>query len=191
MAKIDITKIEGYAGMTPEQKIAALEAFEFEDNSSELERYKNALTKANSEAAEWKRKHNDKLSEEEQQKQASEEELTALRNTVAALQKERTVAENKAHYLSLGYDDALASDTAKAMADGDTAKIFANHAKFLETHNAKLKAELLKTTPKPPAGEGGNAGRDYQKDIDTALSGGDFTTAATLIRQQAEQSKGD
>ena len=87
MAKIDITKIEGYAGMTPEQKIAALEAFEFEDNSSELERYKNALTKANSEAAEWKRKHNDKLSEEEQQKQASEEELTALRNTVAALQK--------------------------------------------------------------------------------------------------------
>lgn len=191
MAKIDITKIEGYAGMTPEQKIAALEAFELEDNSSELERYKNALTKANSEAAEWKRKHNDKLSEEEQQKQASEEELTALRNTVAALQKERTVAENKANYLSLGYDDALASDTAKAMADGDTAKIFANHAKFLETHNAKLKAELLKTTPKPPAGEGGNAGRDYQKDIDTALSGGDFTTAATLIRQQAEQSKGD
>ena len=31
MAKIDISKIDGYADMTPEQKIAALEAFEIED----------------------------------------------------------------------------------------------------------------------------------------------------------------
>lgn len=31
MAKIDISKIDGYADMTPEQKIAALEAFETED----------------------------------------------------------------------------------------------------------------------------------------------------------------
>ena len=31
MAKIDISKIDGYADMTTEQKIAALEAFETED----------------------------------------------------------------------------------------------------------------------------------------------------------------
>lgn len=58
MAKIDTSKIEGYANMTPEQKLAALEGFEYEDNSAELEKQKNALSKANSEAAEWKRKHN-------------------------------------------------------------------------------------------------------------------------------------
>lgn len=58
MAKIDTSKIEGYAEMTPEQKLAALEGFEYEDNSAELEKQKNALSKANSEAAEWKRKHN-------------------------------------------------------------------------------------------------------------------------------------
>lgn len=44
MAKIDITKIEGYDKMTPEEKLAALEAFEYEDNSSELEKYKNAAS---------------------------------------------------------------------------------------------------------------------------------------------------
>ena len=33
MAKIDITKIEGYDKMTPEEKLAALEAFEYEDTS--------------------------------------------------------------------------------------------------------------------------------------------------------------
>ena len=52
MAKIDTSKIEGYAEMTPEQKLAALEGFEYEDNSAELEKQKNALSKANSEAAE-------------------------------------------------------------------------------------------------------------------------------------------
>ena len=76
MAKIDITKIEGYDKMTPEEKLAALEAFEYEDNFSELEKYKNAASKANSEAAEWRKKHNALLSEEEQKKQANEEELT-------------------------------------------------------------------------------------------------------------------
>ncbi len=56
MAKIDTTKIEGYAGMTAEQKLAALEAFELPDNNSaELERLKNAVSKANSEAAEYKK----------------------------------------------------------------------------------------------------------------------------------------
>ena len=66
---------------------------------------------------------------------------------------------------------------------------FANH-EILE-HNAKLKAELLKTTPKPPAGEGGNAGRDYRKISTPRFQAAISTTAATLIRQQAEQSKGD
>ena len=50
MAKIDTSKIEGYAEMTPEQKLAALEGFEYEDNSAELETQQNALSKANSEA---------------------------------------------------------------------------------------------------------------------------------------------
>ena len=54
MAKIDVTKIEGYDKMTPEEQIAALLGFEYDDGASEIERYKNAATKANSEAAEWK-----------------------------------------------------------------------------------------------------------------------------------------
>ena len=154
MAKIDVTKIEGYDKMPPEEKLAALEAFEYEDNSSELEKYKNAASKANSEAAEWRKKHNALLSEEEQKKQANEEELTSLRAKVEAMEKEKLVSGHKAQYLALGYDEALADATAKALADGDTAKVFANHKKFLETHDKTLKADLLKDTPAPPAGKG-------------------------------------
>ena len=43
MAKIDTSKIEGYQDMTAEQKLAALEGFEYEDNSAELEKHKNLL----------------------------------------------------------------------------------------------------------------------------------------------------
>ena len=35
-------------------------------------------------------------------------------------------------------------------------KVFANQKKFLETHDKTLKADLLKQTPTPPAGDGGD-----------------------------------
>lgn len=63
MAKIDTSKITGYAEMSAEDKLKALEAFEYEDNAAELEKQKAAVSKANSEAAEWKRKHNALLGE--------------------------------------------------------------------------------------------------------------------------------
>ena len=50
-----------------------------------------------------------------------------------------------------------ATDTAKALASGDTAKVFANQQKFLEDYAKTVKADALKKTPKPPAGDGTHA----------------------------------
>lgn len=48
-----------------------------------------------------------------------------------------------------------------------------------------VKAELLKGTPKPPAGGGGSIGKvDYEKEIAEARERGDMVTMAALIRQQ-------
>ena len=154
MSKINVSTIEGYAEMTAEQKLAALEAYEISDPDYAGYVKKEAFDKTASELAEMKRKHNAMLSEEEKKKQAAEEELTALRAKVEAMEKEKLVSGHKAQYLALGYDEALADATAKALADGDTAKVFANHKKFLETHDKTLKADLLKDTPAPPAGKG-------------------------------------
>ena len=155
MAKIDVTKIEGYDTMTPEEKLSALEAFEYEDNMSELERYKNAVSKANSEASEWKKKHNALLNEDEKKKTEQEEELTNLRAEVEELKKEKAVSSYKAKFLSLGYNESLAEATANAMAEGDMETFFANQKKHGETREKEIKAELLKGTPTPPSGEGG------------------------------------
>jgi len=155
MAKIDISKIEGYAEMSAEDKVKALEALEYEDNAAELERLKNANSKANSEAAEWKRKHNALLSEDEKKKQEEAEERAKLEKRLAELEKEKTVSDYKSRLIAQGYSADLAADTAKAMADGDTDKVFTNQQKFLEEYAKTVKADALKKTPKPPAGDGG------------------------------------
>lgn len=188
MAKIDTSKIEGYADMTPEQKIAALEAVEYDDNLSELERYKNAASKANSEAAEWKKKHNALLSEEDKKKQANEEELTTLRKQVEEMRKEKVVSNNKAQLLALGYDETLAAETAQAMADGDNQKVFANQKKFLESHDKAYKAQLMGEGSKPPAGNtGGTQPTDYSKLIEDAQARGAVEEVAYYTRISQEE----
>lgn len=161
--KIDTTTIEGYADMTADQKLAALEAFEYEDNSAEIERLKNANSKANSEAAEWKRKHNALLDEDGKKKLAEEEAKAADAQKYADLEtkyneilKKSTISEYKAKYLSLGYDESLAGDTAKALESGDMSKVFENAEKYKTALEAKIKADLMDNTPKPNGGAGGN-----------------------------------
>lgn len=187
MAKIDVTKIEGYAEMTTEEKLSALEVFEHEDSVLELERYKNSASKANSEAAGWKKKYNALLSEDEQQKNAKEEEMNNILGELETLRTEKTVSDHKAKFIALGYDEALANETAKAMVDGDTAKVFANQTKFLELRDKKIKADLLKETPKPPAGDGGNPKIDYQKKIVEANESGDVAMAAYYTRLASQE----
>lgn len=154
MAKIDTSKITGYAEMSAEDKLKALEAFEFDDNAAEVERLRGAVTKANGEAASWKKKHNELLGEDERKKQEQADKLADMEKELTELRKGKTVSEYKAKLLGQGYDDALAEETAQAMVDGDTAKVFANQEKFLTEYAKKVKADALKKTPKPPAGDG-------------------------------------
>ncbi len=188
MAKIDTTQIEGYESMSAEEKLKALEDFEYEDHSAELQRQKNLLSKANGEAAEWKRKHNELLSDDEKKKAAQEEkekEFNSMKDEIASLKKEKLVSEHKAKFLAAGYDEELATETAQAFADGDTAKFFENQQKFLKTHDKNIEAELLKKTPR--SGEGGEGGDiDYAKKAAEAQAAGDFTSAAYYTRLAQE-----
>ena len=56
-----------------------------------------------------------------------------------------------------GYDEKLAAETAKALADGDMEKVFANQAIHLENVKKAAAAAALANDPKPPAGGGGGA----------------------------------
>ena len=186
MAKIDTTQIPGYAEMSAEDKLKALEEFEYDDNASEVERLRGAVSKANSEAAGWKKKHNELLTEDERKKQEDADALANMKKELDELRKDKTISEFKAKLIAQGYDEALASDTAQAMADGDTAKVFANQGKFLEDYAKKVKADAMKKTPKPPAGDGSSE-IDYSKKIEEAQQSGDMAAVAYYTRLKAQE----
>ena len=154
MAKIDFSKIDGYETMTPEEKLAALESFEYEDNAGELERLKSTVSKANSEAAEWKRKHNALLNDDEKKRQEDAEKLEKAMQELEVLRSEKTISEYTAQFLAIGYEEKLAKSTAEALHKGDMATVFKNQAAFVADREKAMKAELLKSTPVPPAGIG-------------------------------------
>lgn len=160
MAKIDTTKIEGYENLTSEEKLARLEAYEFDDNSTslnnankEVERLKNSITKLTSENADWKRKYNEKLSDEEKNALAAKEKQEELEKNYNALLEEKNLSIAKSHYLSLGYSDELATDTAQAQLKGDFAKVMENQKKFIELHDKDVLAKAMGATPDPKKGD--------------------------------------
>lgn len=149
MAKIDVSKIEGYAEMSAEDKLKALEAFDIPDPDYSGYVDKKLFDKTASELAEKKKELRDKLSEDEAAKLKEKEERDELEEKYNKLLRESAVSKNKAKLVALGYEESLADETAEAMADGNLEKIFANQKKHLTSFEKRIRAEALKDTPKP------------------------------------------
>lgn len=155
MAKVDLTKIEGYADMTAEEKIAALEAYEVGEPDYSGYVKKEVFDKTASELASKKKELNDKLTADEQKEQADKEAREKLQADYDKLLRESNVSKYKAKFLGMGYEEKLAEETAIAMADGDSEKVFANQKKHIDSVEKKIRADVLKNTPKPtPDGDG-------------------------------------
>lgn len=155
MAKIDTSTIEGYSDMTPEQKIAALEAYESAEPDYSGYVKKDVFDKTASELAAKKKELNAKLSEDEKKRRQEQEDREKLQSAYDQLLRDSKISKFKAELLAMGYEDKLASETAEAMVDGDNDKVFANQKKQLEVVQKAARAEALKRTPKPqPDGDG-------------------------------------
>ena len=164
----DLLKDAYKDGMTLEEINAALEGIELPtDNSAEIDRLKNALSKSNSEAANYKKQLNEKMSAEELKAKEDAEKWEELIKERDALLREKTITEHKAKYLALGYDEKLANDTAEAMVNGELDKVFANQKKHIESVEKKIRADVLKETPKP---EGGNGSETLTKEKFSKMS---------------------
>ena len=146
----DLLKDAYKEGMTLEEIETALADVELPaDQTAEVERLKAALSKSNSENAEWKKKHREAMSEEERKAQETADLLKQLQERNAELERESGLAKHKARFLGMGYEDALATDAATAMVDGDMEKLFSYQQKHQEALEKKIRADALKGTPKP------------------------------------------
>lgn len=156
MAKMDVSKIEGYEEMTPEEKIKALEGYDIPD--PDLSGYidKNVFDKVSKELADKKKELKEKMTADEQAQLEAKENQEKLEKELGELRRESTISKTKAKYLSLGYEEELAEETAKAVADGDIEKVFANEKTHLESFEKQIRADALKGSPRPNGGTGGN-----------------------------------
>lgn len=143
--KIDI---ENYENLTPEEKIAALEA-----NFTSVAQIKATADKAASEAASYKKQLREKQTDDEVKAAEREAKFAEIMAEVESLRHEKMVGTYTASYLAMGYDEKLAKVTAEAMAKGDTETVLKNQKIHLEAREKALRTELLKQTP-PPAGGG-------------------------------------
>lgn len=153
-------KIENYENMTPEERLAALEAYDPEKDGFVP---KATFDKTASEAAAYKKQLRERQTAEEAQAETDKAEREALLARVAELEKEKTVSAYITAYLGMGYDEKVAKSTAEALASGDMETVFANQKKHIESREAALRSELLDATPAPVGGGGEGSGMTLEK----------------------------
>lgn len=180
MPRIDTSAIAGYAEMTAEQKLAALEQYEI-DFSGYVP--KAQADKFASEAAEYRKKLSARMTEEESKEAERAENLSKMEARLAEqekliqqLEQDKREQQFKGKYLTMpGYDEKLAEETAKAMATGDMAKVLENQQKAMAAYEKKVKSDLLRTTPVP---KGGGSGTEKPADIKFAKMLGESKAAS-------------
>ena len=148
--KIDVSKIVGYEEMSAEDKLKALEEYEFDapkDNTEEVKNLKESLSKANSQAAEWKRQFREKQTEAERAEAERAEREKAVEEELKSLRRDKTVSEYVSQCLALGYGAELARKAAEAMADGDAAEIINCQKEFMEAKTKEIEANALNRQP--------------------------------------------
>ena len=165
MAKIDTTKIAGFDEMTAEDKLNALLGYEFEEpkESDDVTKLRNALSKANSDAAEWKRQFREKQTEAERAEAERKEHEAAVEEELRTLRRDKTIGGYVAQCLALGYDKDLALRAAEAMADGDAAAVLSCQQDFIEAKKKELEATALNKQPGLTSGSPPTA-KDADKD---------------------------
>lgn len=149
--KIDTSRIDGYADMTPEEKLAALEAYEIEP-SGEIQKLKDAVSRANSEAADYKKQLRAKQTDDEAKAAEDARAKEELMQELESLRKDKAIGGYRAKFLELGYDAQSASDAAAALQAGEFDKVFEAQAAFVESAKKAAVAGALDKQPSLTSG---------------------------------------
>ena len=119
---------------------------------AEVEKLKEALSRANSQAAEFKRQLREKQTEAERAEAERAEADKAMREELETLRKEKAISEYKSKCLALDFDADLAAQTATAIADGNYESLFDCLKQFVEATKTKMANDALNRQPGLSAG---------------------------------------
>ncbi|NSI89842.1 hypothetical protein [[Clostridium] scindens] len=184
----DIQSLLGDAykdGMTIDEINTALAERELVDKS-QYDGFvpKSMLDKANSEAADFKKKWKAASSAQEQKEIEEAEKQAQIEEELKTLRRSAKVSDYEKQHLALKYDEKDAKEIAEALYDGDMDTVFRIQKKHEDALQKSIKADLMKQMPIPPAGNQQKI--DYSKQIAEAQASGNMALMASLIRQQTE-----
>lgn len=171
-----------HEGMTEEEISTALESAKVGvSNGNEINNLRAALSKANGEAADYKRQLRSRQTAEEAAAAEQKSLMEQLTQENTSLKRTISISEQTTKLMGLGYAADLASATATALIDGDLETVIKNQATFLDAQKESILADRMKNTPRPAAGAAGGAGH-YKQLIEEAQAHGDISTAAYYTR---------
>lgn len=113
---------------------------------------KRAMDKASSEAADFKKKYNATLSEQEKASLEKAEEQARRDERLAELERENSIHRFTESYLDLGYDKESAIAAATAQVDNDVDTLFKLQKKILDEKILAKEQELIKDIPRATTG---------------------------------------
>lgn len=150
MAKIDTSTIEGFDEMSAEDKLNALMGYEFEvpkTDNTEVERLKASLSKANSEAAEWKRQYRQTQTEQERASAEAQEELKRVMEENRLFKERDRISSYKNKLMTAGMDAETADVMANSLPEGVGDEYFAAYKSFIEAKTKEIESAALSKQP--------------------------------------------
>lgn len=144
-------------GMTVEEITEALAGVEMPkptDNSAEIAKLKESVTKANAEASKYKKELSAKLSDDERKAKEDAEKWEQIAKERDELLREKNISTHKAKFLENGFSAELADSSAQAIVDGDFETVFKNLGEYRKSIEKQFKAENIDNMPKPNGGSG-------------------------------------
>lgn len=124
---------------TEETKVEETKEEVKDESAKEIEHLKKLLSKANSEAADYKKQLRSKMSEDEVK--AAENE--ALIKELEEYKTEKKIAEVSKGLMSWGLDTDKADSMARSFVDGDIATFLAGGKEYFETVSQKAIADAM------------------------------------------------
>lgn len=125
-------------------------------DNSEIDKYKGLISKANAEAAKYKKELKAKLSEQEAKELERNTQFEAMEEEIKALKQEKAKASYVSKFATLGYSSEQANLAAEAFMNNDIDALTKAQSAYLASKEDSIKEELMKATPKPKSIETGN-----------------------------------
>ena len=150
MAKIDVTKIEGFDAMSAEDKVNALLGYEIEEpkkDDAEINRYKQLISKANAEAADYRKQLREKQTEAERAEADRLEQDRKLREEIAGYKERERFATYKSKSMSAGADEKTAEIIARCLPDGVKDEYFDALKSMIDEQKQNAQAAALNRQP--------------------------------------------